>query len=141
MKRFEVVPARPYSLSRTVERFARFPDAVNVADPSGVGSFRRLLSVRPAALMTVAQSGSPGSAVLHVTLEGPGSATEQSRREAMRVLDRALGARSDVRSFEQEFRGDALLGPAIRLSRGLRVAGMPTAWEALVNAVLAQQIN
>src|SRR5450755_4725331 len=111
MKRFEVVPAGPYSLSRTVERFARFPDAVNVADPSGGGSFRRLLSVRPATRMTVVQSGAPGSAVLHVTLEGPGSAAAPSRREAMRVLDRALGAHTDVRAFERRFRGDVLLGP------------------------------
>ncbi len=141
MKRFEVVPARPYSLARTIGRFARFPDAVDLADRTGTGSFRRLLPVRPAAVLLVEQRGSPWNAVLQVSLEGPGAAAPAARREAQRVLDRALGASTDVRPFEKRFRHDALLGPAIRRFRGLRVAGAPTVWEALVGAVLAQQIN
>ena len=139
--RFDVIPVRPYSLARTIERFARFPDAVDLADPSGGGSFRRLLPVRPAALLTVEASGAPTSVVLHVRLDGPGARAPGARREAMRVLDRALGASPDVRPFECRFRGDPLLGSAIRKFRGLRVAAAPTVWEALVHAVLAQQIN
>jgi len=135
------VPLRPYSLAGTVERFARFPDAVDLADSAGGGTFRRLLPVRPAALLTVEGSGSPAAAVLHVRLEGPGAHTPAARREATRVLDRALGVSTDVRPFERRFRDDPLLGPAIRRFRGLRVAGAPTVWEALVHAVLAQQIN
>jgi DNA-3-methyladenine glycosylase II len=59
----------------------------------------------------------------------------------VRILERALGARSDIRGFERRFSADRLLGPAIRRFRGLRVAGAPSVWEALVGAVLAQQIN
>lgn len=141
MKRFEIMPARPYSLARTIGRFARFPDAVDLADVSGDGRFRRLLPVRPAALLEVVQHGSPASAILRVSLEGPGADSAAARREARRVLDRGLGASTHVRAFERRFRSDSLLGPAIRRFRGLRVAGAPTVWEALVHAVLAQQIN
>jgi len=91
--------------------------------------------------MTVCQEGAPGRAVLRVELEGPGSRRAAARAAAVRLLERALGASSDVRGFERRFAGDPLLAPAIRKFRGLRVAGAPTVWEALVHAVLAQQIN
>lgn len=140
MKTFRIVPARPYSLARTVERFARFPDMVDLVGDGGA-EFRRLLPVRPAAAMRVRQEGAPGRAVLAVRLEGPGAANPAARRAAVRVVERALGAKTEVRAFERRFATDPLLGPALRRFRGLRVAGAPTAWEALVHAVLAQQIN
>ena len=140
MTRFEYLPARPYSLSKTLERFARFPDPVDLVGEDR-DTFRRLLPVRPAAAMTVRQEGPPGRAVLAVELDGPGAATAAAKRAAVRVLERALGAASDVRGFERRFARDPMLGPAIRMFRGLRVAGAPSVWEALVNAVLAQQIN
>ncbi|MEO8430942.1 MAG: hypothetical protein ABI592_05485 [Acidobacteriota bacterium] len=136
--RFEVVPARPFSLAATAERFARFPDSVDLFD--GV-RYRRLLPARPAALLSVAQSGRPPSAVLRVELTGPGSRSGAARAAATRLLERSLGIASDVRPFERAFRSDLLLGPAIRRFRGLRVAGAPSLWEALVLAVLAQQIH
>lgn len=136
--RFEIDPARPYSLGATAERFARFPDAVDLFDGA---RYRRLLPVRPAALLSVTQSGRPGAAVLRVELEGPGAHSAAARLAATRILERSLGTATDIRPFERAFRSDPLLGPAIRRFRGLRVAGAPTVWEALVLAVLAQQIH
>jgi 3-methyladenine DNA glycosylase/8-oxoguanine DNA glycosylase len=143
VRRFAFIPARPYSLVGTVERFARFPDAVDLVSAGSEGgvAFRRLLPLRPAAVMTVRQEGAPGRAVLRVELEGPGALLPAARAAAVRVLERALGASADIRGFERRFSADPLLGPAIRRFRGLRVAGAPTVWEALVHAVLAQQIN
>lgn len=135
---FPLVPSRPYSLGLTAERFARFSDAVDLFDGE---EYRRLLPVRPAALLSVRQEGGPTRALLRVTLEGRGSRLPEARTAAERVLARSLGTSTDVGAFERRFRNDALLGPAIRRFRGLRVAGAPTLWEALVLAVLAQQIN
>jgi len=135
---FALVPARPYSLALTAERFARFPDAVDLFDGE---EYRRLLPIRPAALMSVRQEESPTRAVLRVSLEGPGARLPEARAAAEDVLSRSVGAFTDIAAFERRFRQDALLGPAIRRFRGLRVAGAPSLWEALVLAVLAQQIN
>jgi len=103
--------------------------------------YRRLLPVRPPAVLRVRSEGGVSRAVLRVSLEGPGSENPQARTAAERVLTRSLGAATDVRAFERRFRADPLLGPAIARFRGLRVAGAPTLWEGLVLAVLSQQIN
>ena len=91
--------------------------------------------------MSVRQEGSPRQAVLNVMLEGPGAYLPAAGAAAESVLARSVGAFTDVAAFERRFRKDELLGPAIRRFRGLRVAGAPTLWEALVLAVLAQQVN
>jgi len=89
----------------------------------------------------VAQSGGPDRARLEVTLEGPGAESEAARGAAARVVERALGARTDVGPFYRDCAGDPVLAAAIRDFRGLRIAGWPTLWEALVTAILSQQVN
>ena len=44
----------------------------------------------------------------------------------------ALGIDQDLRPFYERFRFDPLIGPAVRANPGLRVAGRPHAFEALV---------
>ncbi|MEP6802641.1 MAG: hypothetical protein ABJC07_11915 [Acidobacteriota bacterium] len=135
---FRVVPERPFSLALTAERFARFPDLVDLFDGR---CYRRLLPVRPAALLAVSQEGNASRAVLNVRLEGPGADRPLACVLALRLLDRTLGVRSDFAAFEKAFRKDPLIGTAVRRFRGVRVAGAPTVWESLVLAVLAQQIH
>jgi DNA-3-methyladenine glycosylase II len=53
----------------------------------------------------------------------------------------ALGARLDARPFYRAFRNDPLIGDSLRHSRGLRIAGSASLWEAIVTAVLSQQVN
>ena len=59
----------------------------------------------------------------------------------MRIVEIGLGAGLDVRPFYRAFREDPLLSEALRHSRGLRIAGTASLWEAIVTAVLSQQIN
>jgi DNA-3-methyladenine glycosylase II len=137
--RFSVVPKRPYSLALTAERYTRFPEVVDLFDGS---VYRRLLPVgRKGAVLSVEQVGAPGRAVLDVRLEGPDASSEAALAAARRVVDRALGASTDVGAFYRAHRADALLAASIRDFRGLRVAGVPSLWEALVSAILAQQVN
>jgi DNA-3-methyladenine glycosylase II len=137
--RFTVEPPPPYALDLTVARFARFPEVV---DRVAAGRYRRLLVVagRPV-LLSVRQVGPPARARLAASLSGPTAATAAARAAAQRVIERTLGATTDVRPFYRVFRDDPLLGGAIRARRGLRVAGCRSVWEALVTAVLAQQVN
>jgi 3-methyladenine DNA glycosylase/8-oxoguanine DNA glycosylase len=58
--------------------------------------------------------------------------------ERMRL---ALGIDQDLRPFYERFRFDPLIGPAVRANPGLRVAGRPDPFEALVWAICEQLIE
>lgn len=134
---FSYAPPGPYSLAATAARFTRWPEAVDCFDGE---TYRRLLPVgRRGVLLEARQDGLRGP--LSVTLTGDAARGEAARQAALRVVAIGLGAALDVRPFYRAFRGDAILGEALRHSRGLRIAGAPSLWEALVTAVLAQQIN
>lgn len=136
---FELRPPGAYSLARTAARLVRFPERV---DRFEQGRYGRLLHVGGKLVrLSVTQQGPPSRATLRLGLEGAGARSVRARAAAERLVYRALGARADVRPFYRRFREDPLLGPSISRHRGLRVAGSPTLWEALVNAVLSQQVN
>lgn len=139
MKRFSIKPFSPYSLALTAQRYTRFADPV---DSFEGGVYRRLLAVgRGSVLASVEQSGGATNPVVRVTLEGPGEDSPRARAAAERLVQKALGAGSDVRLFSRAARLDPLLAPFVRRFRGLRIAGYPSLWEALVTAVLSQQVN
>jgi DNA-3-methyladenine glycosylase II len=137
--RLRFLPKRPYSLALTAARYTRFPEVVDLFDGK---TYRRLLPVgRQAALLEVRQEGSPSRAVLEATLTGPAASSPAAREAARRIVEVALGASTDVRGFYRARRDDPLLSAAIRDYSGLRGAGVPSLWEALVTAILAQQVN
>jgi DNA-3-methyladenine glycosylase II len=134
-QRFTVEPRRPYSLARTVERFTRFPEVVDVVDGR---VYRRLLPAGgPLVLLSVFQRGGR----LHVELQGTRAGSSATRNVAEKFVLHGLGAALDVQPFYRRFRSDAILGGAIRRCRGMRAAGWPSVWEALVSAILSQQVN
>ncbi|HXZ84160.1 MAG TPA: AlkA N-terminal domain-containing protein [Myxococcota bacterium] len=134
---FEYAPRGAYSLERTAARFARHGDTVNVVDPAG---FARLVPVGSSlALVRVAQHGSVARPKLAVRVEG--ASGPAARAAAERVLERVLGAAADLRPFERALGADPLLADILRAQRGLRVAGSFSLFEALLGAVLTQQVN
>ncbi len=137
--RFRVVPERPYSLALTAERYTRFPEAVDRFDGT---VYRRFLPAgQGGAVVSVLQEGTPSRAVLAVTLEGPDARSPAVRAAARRVVEVALGAAQPVAPFYRAFHADPVIGAAILDFRGLRGAGVPSLWEGLVTAILAQQVN
>jgi 3-methyladenine DNA glycosylase/8-oxoguanine DNA glycosylase len=56
-------------------------------------------------------------------------------------LRAALGIDEDLRPFYERFRSDPLIGAAVRANPGLRVAGRPDPFEALVLAMCEQLIE
>jgi DNA-3-methyladenine glycosylase II len=135
--RFSYSPRGPYSLAATAARFTRWPEAVDCFDET---VYRRLLDVgRTGVLMEVRQAGRRGPLLAELT--GVPARLGAAREAADRVLGIGLGAALDIRPFYRAFWDDALLGDALRHSRGLRIAGTPSLWEALVTAVLSQQVN
>lgn len=138
-RRFWIEPRRPYSLALTGQRYARFPDPVDHFDGK---VYRRLVEAgRSVVLVTVESAGGVAAARLRVTLEGPAAASDTAKAAAGRLVEGALGAGADVLLFYRAARADPLLAPLVRKFRGLRIAGYPSLWEALVTAILAQQVN
>jgi DNA-3-methyladenine glycosylase II len=137
--RYSIAPPGPYSLDRTLARLSRFPERV---DRFEEGIYRRLLFLRGRPLFVeVRQKGPPSRARLVIEITGSEARTPEAKELARLVLDRVLGAATDVRPFYRRFRKDALLGPLIRSHLGLRVAGRLTVWETLLQIVLSQQIH
>ena len=137
--RLSFTPRRPYSLALTAERYRRFPEIVDRFDGE---AYRRLLPVGAGGvLLSVRQAGSPDRAVLDVELSGRAARSPRAALAARRIVEVALGAAVPVRPFYRAFSGDGILGAAIRDFRGLRGAGVPSLWEGLVTAILAQQVN
>jgi DNA-3-methyladenine glycosylase II len=138
-RHFSYAPRGPFSLATTASRFTRWPEVVDRFDGT---TYRRLLPVgRSGVLMEVRQAGSVARARLRVTLEGPLAGSGAAREAARRVVEIGLGARLDARPFYRAFRDDPLIAEALRHSRGLRIAGAASLWEAVVTAVLSQQVN
>jgi DNA-3-methyladenine glycosylase II len=134
---FVFAPRGAFSLARTSARFARFPDPVNVVADGG---FARLVPAGAGlALVRIAQEGPASRARLRVRIDG--ARGDAGERAARRVLERVLGAGADLRPFARALGADPLLGAALRAHRGLRVAGSFDLFEALVSAVLTQQVN
>lgn len=65
----------------------------------------------------------------------------QLKRQLNRMVDRMLGLDQDITSFEETHHSHPELGPLIRQQRGLRVATTPIPFEALVWAIVGQQIS
>jgi DNA-3-methyladenine glycosylase II len=103
-------------------------------------TYRRLLAIgRRGVLLEVRQPDRTPR--LEAVLRGEEARSPQARAAALRILEIGLGAGLDVRPFYRAFRDDPLLSDALRHSRGLRIAGTPSLWEAIVTAVLCQQVN
>ena len=92
-------------------------------------------------MLSVEQVGPASRARLRVRLEGRGAASPAVRLAAEALVAGPLGASADVRPFYRALSSDPVIGTAIRDFRGLRIAGAPSVWEAIVTAVLSQQVN
>ncbi len=136
---FQIIPRAPYSFDLTVARFKRFASE-NVDRVEG-GQYRRLLAAgRQLALATVTDAGTVAEPRLAVTLHSPSKAPiEQAEFETQ--LRHILCTELDLKPFYRLARKDEMLAPLAARFRGLRITSSPTLFEALVTAVLSQQVN
>lgn len=139
MHSFQILPQAPYSFDLTVARFMRFASE-NVDLVEG-GRYRRLLAAdRQLVLATVTDIGTVSRPRLAVALHSPsGTPVEQAGIEAQ--LRHILCTDLDLRPFYRLACKDEMLAPLVTRFRGLRIPSSPTLFEALVTAVLSQQVN
>lgn len=136
---FEIIPRAPYSFDLTAARFMRF--ASENVDLVEEGRYRRLLAAgRRLALATVTQTGTVAKPRLEVALHGAsGVPLDPAPFEAQ--LRHILSTDFDLRPFYRMARQDSMLAPLVTRFRGLRIVASPALFEALVIAVLSQQVN
>ncbi len=136
---FEIIPRAPYSFDLTAARFGRFDS--EIVDLLNGKQYRRLLTAgRQLALATVTDVGTVSKPRLAVELRSPSKAPlQQAAFEAQ--VRHLLCTDLDLRPFYRMARDNDLLAPAVKRFRGLRLAASPTLFEALVGAVLSQQVN
>jgi DNA-3-methyladenine glycosylase II len=137
--RVTLSPVPPYSLDLTAVRFARFKD--EIVDRVQANSYQRLLSVDgQLALATITTEGTTAHPLLRVELQGPRK-TDLDRPEFAIQLRHILCTELDLAPFYRQSRKDDLLAPIVSRFRGLKLPASPTVFEALVMAVLSQQVN
>ena len=136
---FEIIPRAPYSFDLTAARFGRFDS--EIVDLLDGKRYRRLLAAgRQLALATVTDTGTVGRPRLAVELRSA-SKTPLQREAFEAQVRRILCTDLDLRPFYRMAGDNELLAPAVRRFRGLRLACSPSLFEALVGAVLSQQVN
>jgi 3-methyladenine DNA glycosylase/8-oxoguanine DNA glycosylase len=130
--RVEVRPPWPFRLTRR--------SGMDGLSPVRRGVLHRLLHERweggeLPVHVRVAQLGSGD------VLIGARAAEREPARAAIARMRRALGVDLDLREFHDEFRGDPLIGAAVRANPTVRPAGRPDPFEALAWAVTEQLIE
>ena len=137
---FEITPTAPYDFDLTVGSMTFF-QARHAADMFENGVLRRVLSLsdKPA-LVAVRSVGSVEQPKLAVEVSGDGL-TSADTDEALGVVRRMLATDADISAFYAMALDDPHLAPMIKNMYGLRPTCSPTAYEALVLAILGQQIS
>ncbi len=136
---FHLVPRAPYSFDFTAARFMRFASE-NVDLVEGRQYQRLLVAGRQIALATVTDVGTVARPRLAVALHSP-SRTPVERAGFEAQIRHILCTDLDLKPFYRLARKDGMLAPLVTRFRGLRITSSPTLFEALVTAVLSQQVN
>ena len=137
---FEITPTAPYDFDLTVGSMTFF-QARHAADMFEDGVLRRVLSLRDKpALVAVRSVGSVEQPKLAVEVSGE-DMTSADTDEALDIVRRMLATDADIAGFYDMALDDPHLTPMIRNMYGLRPTCAPTAYEALVLAILGQQIS
>lgn len=101
--------------------------------------YRRVLEVRDGlVLYGVSENGHEGSLRVRI-LFGPSGAT--ARKEVERAVRQQLATGLDLKSFHRVASGDPVLARLVSHFRGMRIPQLLNPYEALVSAILEQQIN
>ena len=145
---FHITPTAPYDFDLTVGSMTSF-QARHAADMFEDGVLRRVLSLsspsptglgNKSALVSVRSVGSVDSPKLAVEISGD-DLTQADTDEALGIVRRMLATDADIASFYEMALDDPYLVPMIRNMYGLRPTCAPSAYEALVLAILGQQIS
>ncbi len=134
-RRCRIPVSPPHDFPLTASFFARFD--TEIVDRFSEGTYRRALWVDGRA---VAVRVRPQGGHLAVTVAGP-RLTDDDVAAVRATLTRMFGVGQDLAGFCRMARRDPVLARTLRRLRGLHVAGYASLFEALVIAILSQQVH
>ncbi len=138
--RFTLTPKPPYSFGFTAGHLTYFQGRYG-ADRFEDGAFSRLLEIDgKLALLRVSSSGTVDAPRLELIIAADRldeAAVAESRRQA----EWMLGIEQDLSAFYAMARDDQQLAPVVELMHGLHIPRTATTYEALILAILGQQIS
>ncbi len=144
MYKFRIAPQPPFDFGLSVGCMTYFHTR-HAADEFADGVLRRVLSpCGKLVLACVRSTGSIDTPQLEVRLTPlPEHAplASDALAEAHRQLRWMLGVDGDIAPFYEMAQSDPQLAPLVGAMRGLRPMRTPTAYEALVLAILGQQVS
>ncbi len=138
--RFTLTPAPPYSFDLTAGYLAYFQGHYG-ADRLEDGVFSRLLDIDgKLVLLRVSSSGALHAPRLELSVAGD-ELDEAAVVKARRQAEWMLGVDQDLGAFYAMALEDEHLSPVVELMRGLHIPRTATTYEALILAILGQQIS
>jgi DNA-3-methyladenine glycosylase II len=136
---FSIIPTPPFRLDLTVWALRRRPE--NAVDRWDGKTYRRTLMIdRKAVEVAVHQRGRREAPQLEVDLSG-NHLTVGQEESARALLERMLGAHTDLKGFYKLATSDPRLQPLVEEFRGLKPPQFPTVFEAVVNGIACQQLS
>ena len=138
--RFTLTPTPPYSFDLTAGYLAYFQGHYG-ADRLEDGVLSRLLDIDgKLALLRASSSGTVDEPLLELNVEGDGLG-EAAVAEARRQAEWMLGIDQELSAFYGLARDDEQMWAVVKLMRGLHIPRTATTYEALILAILGQQIS
>ena len=135
-----IVPAAPYDFALTAGQPSYSRDQEYKTEDYGDGTYTRLLDLGDkAALATARATGTVDRPEILVTLTGDELSGEDGRRAA-RQLEWLLGCDQDLRPFYESAAADPVLAGVVGDFYGYHNTRTASVFEALVQAVMGQQI-
>ncbi len=135
-----LTPREPYDFGLTAS-YATYFHGHYGAESFKSGAFKRLVDLKDRlCLVSVRSAGTVDSPLLEIEVRGPALGGPVVS-EARRAVACTLGAEQDVTPFYQMASQDPILAPLVRGLRGLHIPHTITVYEALVLAILGQQIS
>jgi DNA-3-methyladenine glycosylase II len=137
-----ITPTPPYDFDLT-GGYATYFRGQYGAESFHDGIFRRLLNCGGLmCLVGVRSAGTVDSPLLEAEIETTDTGLDDDlRNEAKRQVAWILGTDQDLEPFYRVALGDSVVRPLALYLRGLHVPHTPTVYEALVLAILGQQIS
>ena len=136
-----LTPTPPYDFHATA-RHATYHSERYAADTLEEGAYSRALELDgKTALLTVRSVGDVESPELQVAVSSEDALTDADRLALTRVASRLVGAHGDLSPFYAAVENDAPIAEIVRRFRGLGNPQSASPFEALVLAILGQQIS
>ena len=133
-------PRSPYDFGMSAD-FATYGGGRYAADSFEDGRFNRAMQSESGPVLITAESGgSVSEPLLNVMLTGESISSKTADR-LTETASRMVGAHGDLGPFYDAIEHDDAVGFLARRFRGLGIPQTPTPFEAIVLAILGQQIS